>query len=395
MTKKRLNILFLSSWYPSRAESSLGNFVQRHAEAVALNSNTAALFVCSDSSCKQKFEITESTINNVVTVNVYYKKVEHAIPFISQFQKALRYILGHFKGLEIVNQKFGKIDLVHHNILYPSGMIAWYLKKFKNIPYISTENWTGYLPSDGSYKGFFRKFITKTIANNAAFLTPVSLDLQKAMTAHGFKSNYAIVPNVVDTNLFYPKKNKSPNPKPLIIHISTLDDPQKNISGILRSVKKLKEKKFDFELFIVGENPERNKLEQLAESFGMLNTSVFFLGQKLKEELAEILRQSDFFILFSNYENLPCVVIESIASGIPVIASSAGGTPEHISDKLGIIVEPKDEAGFEKAMEWMIQNYSKFDTVYLRKYAVDHFSCERVGEQFQNIYTEVLNRLKN
>lgn len=392
MTEKQLNILFLSSWYPNRVMPTLGNFVQRHAEAVALNSNVAALFVCPDRNCKQKFETIESTINNVFTVNVYYKKVEHNIPVVSQFQKATRYIIAHFKGLSIVKKRFGKIDLVHHNILYPAGIIAWYLKKFRTIPYITTENWTGYLPSDGAYRGFFRKIITKKIANNSSYLTPVSLDLQTAMKSHGFNANYEIVPNVVDVNLFRPQDEKIKNSITRIIHISTLDDPQKNISGILRSAKKLVEKNPDFELHIIGDNPERKILEKLAEDLGLLNKQVFFLGLKLKAELAALLRQADFFVLFSNYENLPCVLIESLASGVPVIASSAGGTPKHISPKLGIIIEPKDEKGFTNAMEWMLDNHSTFDVNYLRTYALEHFSNEKVAEQFQQIYLKVLNK---
>ncbi len=391
MAENKLNILFLSSWYPNRIFPTLGNFVQRHAEAVALNSNVAALYVCSDSNCKQKFEVVESTINNVFTVNVYYKKVDHSFPLIASFQKLMRYIKGHFIGLKIINQKFKKIDLVHHNILYPAGIIALYLKIVKKIPYIVTENWTGYLPSDGAYKGFFRKIITKKIANSANYLTPVSMDLQIAMKSHGFKSNYEIVPNVVDVELFYPKKNKSINVKPRIIHISTLDDQQKNISGILRSIKKLSERNSNFELYIVGNNQGKGELEQLASELGLLNKFVFFLGLKLKEELATLLREADFFILFSNYENLPCVVIESIASGIPVIATNAGGTAEHVSAKLGIIIEPKDETTFVRSMEWMLTNYSTYDVSFLRKYAVDNFSNEKVGEQFNKIYLKILN----
>src|SRR5665213_315446 len=268
MVQKKYNILFLSSWYPNRVQPTLGDFVQRHAEAVALHSNIAALFVCSDINCKEKFEIEELHENGIFTVKVYYKKVSKHFPLISQFQKASRYFLAHEIGLKIINEKFGKIDLVHHNILYPSGVIAWYLKKIKNIPYISTEHWTGYLPSDGSYKGFVRKFLTKRIGNNANYLTPVSNDLKKAMIGHGFKSNYEIVTNVVDTKLFYPKKNKIANSKTRMIHISTLDDAQKNISGILKSVGELKKTRNDFELFFVGDHPEKNKLEKLADELG-------------------------------------------------------------------------------------------------------------------------------
>jgi len=144
MTNKKLNILFLSSWYPNRVLPTLGNFVQKHAEAVAMLCDVTALFVCSDANNKEKYEIVETFVNKVHTINVYYKKVEHGIPVLAQIQKANRYLRAHFIGLKLVNQKTGSIDLVHHNILYPAGIIAWYLKKLKGIPYIITEFY-GYL----------------------------------------------------------------------------------------------------------------------------------------------------------------------------------------------------------------------------------------------------------
>ena len=391
MPDKKLNILFLSGWYPNRVVPTNGNFIQRHAEAVALYANVSALFVCSDRSCKQKIETVENTINNVFTVNVYYKKVTHRVPVVSHFQKAIRYIRAHFKGLKIIGQKFNQINLVHLNILYPAGVIALYLKLVTHIPYISTEQWTGYLPTDGRYKGFLRKLITKTIANHASYLTPVSKDLQIAMERHGFSSKYEVVPNVVDIKAFYPLPNKTANKVKRLIHISTLDDDQKNISGILRVLKKLSAKNTDFELLMVGDNPDRNKLEQLAADLGLLNKQVFFLGIKHKQELALLLRQSDFFILFSNYETFGCVLIEALASGIPVITTNAGGLAKDISNKLGVVVNPKDETGFENAIEWMLANYSTFDVSYMQKYAEEHFSNEKVGMQFQRIYLKALS----
>ena len=109
-------------------------------------------------------------------INVYYKKVTHSIPLLSQLQKANRYIKAHLIGLKIVNQKFNAIDLVHHNILYPAGVIAWYLKKSKGIPYIITENWTGYLPSKNTHQSWIQKILSKKIARNANCITPVSKD---------------------------------------------------------------------------------------------------------------------------------------------------------------------------------------------------------------------------
>ncbi|MDQ3049201.1 MAG: hypothetical protein M3R27_16770, partial [Bacteroidota bacterium] len=132
---KKLNILFISGWYPNRLMPTLGNFVQKHAEAVALHCNVAAVHACSDANCKGELEITGQMINNVFTVNVYYKKITHSIPILSQVQKLLAYKNAFKMGIEQVQKRFGKIDVVHHNILYPSGIIALHLKKKFRIPY--------------------------------------------------------------------------------------------------------------------------------------------------------------------------------------------------------------------------------------------------------------------
>ena len=389
--KNKLNILFLSSWYPNRLLPTLGNFVQKHAESVAVHANVAALFVCSDSNNKQKYEVVESTLNGVLTINVYYKKVNHSIPLFSQLQKANRYIKAHLIGLKIANQKFNRIDLVHHNILYPAGIISWYLKKFKGIPYIITENWTGYLPSKKTHRGWLETMLSKKIACNASYITPVSKDLQDAMKSHGFDTNYEIIYNVTDTKLFTPsKENKIPeNVK--IVHISTLDDPHKNISGMLRVCEKLSRQRSDFEIWFIGDGDTTPHIKT-ANDLDIHKTFAFFDGTKTTSEVAEIMRNSHCFLLFSNYENLPCVMVEALASGIPIVSSTAGGIPEHITDNLGLLVKPLDEPALLNALNKAINNIKagKYSSAELNNYAINNFSYEKEGEKFVALYERIL-----
>ena len=393
MTNKKLNILFLSSWYPNRVLPTLGNFVQKHAEAVALRNNVSALFVCSDSNCKSRYEITENTINNVHTVNVYYKKVEHSFPIISQLQKANRYFKAHKKGLQLIYSKMSSIDLVHHNILYPAGIIALRLKKKKGIPYIITENWTGYLPSKKMTFGWFQKMMSKRIARNASFITPVSKDLRDAMIHLGFDTNYEIIYNVTDTKLFYPLSAKASAKagKIKIVHISTLDDAHKNISGMLRVAEKLSKQRTDFEIWFIGDGDAAPHIKT-ARALNIFNTFAFFDGTKTTAEVAEIMRTADCFLLFSNYENLPCVMVEALASGIPVVSSTAGGIPEHITEELGLLVKPLDEEALLLSLNKTIDNIKagKYDPEKLSNYAKDNFSYEKVGEKFTALYNKIL-----
>lgn len=394
----KLNILFISSWYPNRVIPTLGNFVQKHAEAVAVYSNVVALFVCSDVNNKEKYEVVESTLNNVFTINVYYKKVTHSIPLISFLQKANRYLKAYSIGLKIANKKFEaisptkkNIDLVHHNILYPSGIIAWYLKKFKGIPYIITENWTGYLPSKSTPRGWLETMLSKKIACNANYITSVSKDLRDAMMSHGFDTKYEIIYNVTDTKLFYPITSPTTPSKIKIVHISTLDDPHKNISGMLRVVEKLSKTRNDFEVWFIGDGDTKPHIKT-ATDLSILNSFAFFDGTKTTSEVAEIMRDAHCFLLFSNYENLPCVMVEALASGIPIVSSTAGGIPEHITDSLGILVKPLDEPALLDALNKVIDNIKagKYNSKELANYAINNFSYEKVGEKFVALYDKIL-----
>jgi glycosyltransferase involved in cell wall biosynthesis len=394
---KKLNILFLSSWYPNRLIPTLGNFVQKHAEAVAMRENVAALFVCSDPGNKEPFEVVESNPNNVYTVNVYYKKVQHSFPLIAFFQKASRYLEAHRIGLQLIRKKMPEIDLVHDNILFPSGFIAMRLKKKLGIPYIITENWTGYLPSKNTKTGLIQKFLSKKIAANAACITPVSLDLKKAMISHGFDTRYEIIYNVMDTKLFHPVKDKStftqaPEDKKIkFVHISTLDDPHKNISGMLRVAEKLSKSRTDFEMWFIGDGDTAPHIAT-AKKLNIHNNFAFFDGTKTTSEVAEIMRNADCFLMFSNYENLPCVMVEALASGIPVVSSTAGGIPEHITPEMGLLVKPMDEEGLMAAVSKAIDNIKagKYDPEKLSNYALNNFSYEKIGKKFSELYHRIL-----
>lgn len=380
---QRKKVLVLASWYPSRVNPFLGTFVQRHAEAAAMFAEIAVISVTNDPAIRNKYEIEAKKINGVLTVNVYYRQS----PIL--FLKGWRYLNAYQKGWKYVLKRFGKPDLIHLNILWRAGLFALFLKKFYKIPYIISENWTGYLSSDGAYDQleYAGKLLTKMIARNALLIMPVSHDLKRAMISHGLNSRYEIVYNVVDTEIFYPSdSNKSD--KFTFLHVSTGLDEQKNVTGILQAVKMLSERNKNFKLNIVSETLF-DAHARTAENLGILNSFVFFKSAKQHTGIAEEMRSAHCFVLFSNYENLPVVILEAMASGLPVISTMTGGVVEHISKDFGILVQPHSVKGLCDAMEKMIETISAYSPERIRSYAVTHFSYQSVGKRFQEIYNGI------
>ena len=98
------------------------------------------------------------------------------------------------------------------------------------------------------------------------------------------------------------------------------------------------------------------------------------------------------FLLYSNYENLPCVIAESLVSGLPVLSSKAGGTAEMVDATSGIIVEAKNNTLLIKQLNYMLDNIEQYNTTEIAEKAVQKYSYENVGKQFLSIYQKVLNR---
>jgi glycosyltransferase involved in cell wall biosynthesis len=96
----------------------------------------------------------------------------------------------------------------------------------------------------------------------------------------------------------------------------------------------------DAGLVIVGDGPERTRLEELVRD-RQLVARVYFAGQRSKEDALALMAACDLFVLNSTYEGFPHVVLEAMCAGLPVIATAVGGTPELVHDgENGILISP-------------------------------------------------------
>ena len=398
MNKERKHIVFLARWYPHRYDPMFGLFVQRHAEAAALFNDITIIYcqqTCRDASITpekneqyvidtsnhKKFEIVRTLENNVDTIRVYYKKPKNKILSLIRFYRAnmMALKIGRDNGRD----KSRPYDLIHVHILTRLGVIAWIQKLLHKTPYIITEHWSRYLPGN-DFNGFLRKFFTKIIVRNAKLVTTVTENLANAMKAHGLKNdNYVTLPNVVNLDMFHISE-KSNNPCK-IIHISCFEDKSKNISGLLESLKIVDEKGIDFQCTLIGEGMDFEMMKQKAESLQLIN-KVSFTGLLEGQALADELASGDFLVLSSNYENMPVVILEALASGLPVVSTNVGGIKEMIDDTKGILVEPRNQETLAEAIIKMIETYKNYDANYLRNSVIEKYGYESVGRFLDKMY---------
>lgn len=173
-----------------------------------------------------------------------------------------------------------------------------------------------------------------------------------------------------------------------MLHISTLRDEAKNFSGILRVVEKLRKQREDFELHVIHDY-EAPEFKAFVKEHG-LNDCVIFHGKKNSTEVAEAFSKTDFFVLFSNFENLPCVIVEAFASGVPVLSTNVGGIAEIVNSDRGILVNSGDEDALLQGMNQMLDTYGKYNREAIRQYAQQTFANEIIGKQIYEQYQKVL-----
>lgn len=383
----RKHILFLARWYPHGYDPMFGLFVERHARAAAMHNDVSVIYVHADTSIGQPvFEEHHEE---------HFRELKYYYPVKSGWQR----ILNPLRFLKAVSKAYKKLhstesqpDVVHVNTLTRMGLIAWWLKKSKGIPYVITEHWSRYQPQHNNFNGFVRKELTRTVVKEASSVCPVSLDLQNAMENHGLRNdNYTVIPNVADIGFFHPDKEKKESDKTIFIHLSCMEERSKNMSGILNAVKALESKRDDFILYMVGEGIDLEATIRKAEEMDLKDNVVFFTGLKEGGELLTLMQRADAMLLFSRYENLPVVILEAFACGMPVISSDVGGISEHLNDERGIMVEPLDELALTEAMEKMIESKDDYNSKSIRQYAAAHFSMEVIGKQFDKIYSEAIS----
>ncbi len=366
----KINILALAGWLPSRVHPTLGNFVHRHIDAVAQYAQVCVLYIAVDENISEiSFEAIE---NKSYTGRIYYHppgKAHHAAALYQSLQW-------------IATLDF---DVVHAHILHEVFPLLLH-PRIRKKPIVLSENWTGY--HNGAFENLprWKRYFMRKAAQNIQTLAPVTPLLMQRMKHFGLGNHFKVIENVVDTSLFYASQVAK---KYTFIHVSTLFDPHKNVSGIVRAFAEHVKSQPASSLLIVGDG-DTQPYELQAHSLGIPKENITFKGIQSLSEIAHLLRSARYLVLFSNYENFPCVIPEAWSSGIGVISTGVGGIAHYLNHNTGIEVPVQDEKALIQAFE-ICANESLFDPTFLRKYAEQEFSYQAIAQKFITEFQSLLN----
>lgn len=127
-------------------------------------------------------------------------------------------------------------------------------------------------------------------------------------------------------------------------------------------------------------------LRTYAENLKIPKEQIQFYGLKQGQDLVDLYHQADFLVLFSNFENIPVVINEAQACGLPVIATNVGGISEVINTENGFLIGPKNEEQLTTILAKTIGEDYTFNSLEIQLKAISKYSFDAVGNQLNKIY---------
>ena len=268
-------------------------------------------------------------------------------PYRPSVVQHLRFVREPFRFLPYVWQLWraaGDADIFH--VMANSGW-AWHLRAAPAILIARARgiscvvNYRG-----GEAKEFLERSsvaVLKTMAYASALVVP-SAFLQGVFERWGVRSD--VVPNVVDLARFRPDGSSKPYPHLVVARsLEAIYDIPTALRAFAIVRRELPEARFT----VAGSGPEHAALGRLSADLGIAG-AVDFCGRLDRDQMAELYRSASVVLNPSRVDNMPNSVLEAMASGAPVVSTSAGGVPFVLRDGVcGILVQPGDHVAMAAA----------------------------------------------
>lgn len=380
---RRLNILFVTPWYPSPGNQANGIFVREHAQAVARYHNVAILHSAGQSGGRARAcEVAEETepefTEGLLTYRMYHPRA--VLPKTGH--------LGRLVCLQMATRTIStrgfQPDVIHANI-HRVALLSVILGKLRRIPVVITEHSSAFPRALVNSRDIFEARIA---FRHAHTVMPVSHVLQQSIESYGITGNFYVVPNVVDTERFHPDGSRSRGGSRLLCVANMPESEVKGYPYLIQALAHL-DPSLGWSLDIIGDGPMRESYQRQAAALG-LGDRISFLGYRPKAEIVQAMQRADLFVLASVWDNMPCVLLEAMASGLPICATRVGGIPEIVDEQVGMLAEPGNAADLARTLTAMLASIGRYQPADIAALAQSRYGMTAVGRRLDAVYRQAL-----
>lgn len=166
--------------------------------------------------------------------------------------------------------------------------------------------------------------------------------------------------------------------------------PEKDFPTLLRATRSVVDRRPDFRLLLVGDGSVRADLEALTREL-RLTDNVEFLGERT--DVPQLLQRAAFFVSSSLTEGISLTLLEAMAAGLPVVATSVGGNPEIVvANETGLLAPANDPSSLAAAMLSLLNTPERWEPMGRagRARVEQHFEVRRMVRDYESLYREIL-----
>lgn len=381
-----MRILIVAAGYPTIDRPQYGVYVREFAHALSRIAQVGVLHfdghLRPSNGRWRSFEIEkdESISEGIPAFRVRWALAPGPLPSLP-----IRLAAGFLAYKEI--QRRFRPDVIHAHA-FTAGLMAVLIGRLIRRPVVITEHTSKFFGNPPR-----TAMAESRIAYRFADLVlPVSVAQREALKAKGLKANYSVVPNVVDSAIFYPADGDPPpidaGPARLLFVGALRGKLGKGLPELLYATQLLLDRGVDVRVKVIGTGPRKDDAEKMAQELGLTDT-VFFAGGVPIAEVAESMRGSHLLIAPSTTPETFCLpVAEAQACGLPVVASRIGAIPETLSADSGILVEPGNAVALADAIEIALRDHDRWNRKEIAKSA-ERFHVENVVHLIESLYSSL------
>ncbi len=381
-----MHIVVLTAYYPIPEQIFSGTFVREQVGALARHHQVTVIRPV-EKPVRQLFSPLSSPQQDENWC-VYFPHYINPPPRRIEYPMCLSYIYAAFAGSHSID--WSTVDIIHAHVTYPAGLVAVLLARYYHKPVVLTEH-------TGRFKGRVKKLYHRTLIHwtmkQVQKVIVVSSVLQRRIEHERIVANFAVVPNMVNTDVFYPVLRPSA-PEGEEFHLLWVGGAlesyilNKGAPELLQAIALARPRlKKTLRFSLVVSEGARVMCETLALRLGIFDCCKF-LGTLSNLEVRDQMQQHDALVLASHSESFGVVLIEAMACGKPVIATRCGGPAEIVTPETGILIPPGDVEAMAEAIVQMSETVDTYDPARIAAYTKETFGPEAVVQKLNRVYAE-------
>jgi glycosyltransferase involved in cell wall biosynthesis len=297
--------------------------------------------------------------------------------------------LGIRRAFNSYARRFGRPDLVHAHCGLYGGVAALELKERFGIPFVLTEHSSGYEKNIISER---MGSVLRDVLAAAERVVVVSAALSRSISP--YCEEVIVIPNTVDTD-FFANIQRKPSSGFQVVSVGSLKE-VKGFDVLLEAFARLARDRQGVHLNIVGEGALLGDLKGLAAQLG-ISTIVTFHGQLSRADLGDLLSSANLYVSASRVETFGVAIAEAMSCGLPVVATSSGGSQDIVTrPELGVLVPVGDTESLAFEMRRAFDSRPDLDlerAVKARSAMVDQYGPQVIGDTLDDLYREVSRSL--